>query len=104
MKKNKNNNEKKSFFKMFFTKYTIYGVLIILVSVVVDLYNDNNLFLVNVIKNILSTTGTAILVGAIFDFSKNSEAFTEFVSNILKDIVISKDFLNEMAETEKKIL
>lgn len=37
-----------------------------------------------------------------FDFSKNSEAFTIFVSNILRNIVISKEFLNIMSENEKK--
>lgn len=95
-------NSKTSFFKMFFTKYTIYGLVVVLISAIIDLYNINNIFSINIVKNILSTIGTAILVGAIFDFSKNSEAFTEFVSNILKDIVISKDFLNEMAESEKK--
>ena len=91
-----------SYFKLFFTKYTVYGLVVVFVSVIIDLCNVNNLFYVDIIKNILSTIGTAILVGAIFDFSKNSEAFTEFVTSILKDIVISKDFLNEMAESEKK--
>lgn len=98
-------NEKRkqvSFFKLFFTKYTVWGFVIILISIVMDLSISPDIFIVNIIKNVLSTLGVAILVGAIFDFSKNSEAFTIFVSNILRDIVVSKDFLNSMSEEEKK--
>ncbi len=98
-----NKNKKRiSFFKLFFTKYTVWGLIIILLSVIIELYNSSNIFIINIIQNTISTIGVAILVGAIFDFSKNSEAFTNFVSNILRDIVISKDFLNVMSEEEKK--
>lgn len=95
-------DKKISYFKLFFTKYTIWGTAIILISIIIDLCNSNNLFWLDVLKNGLSTFGCALLVGAIFDFSKNSEAFTIFVSNILRDIVISKEFLNVMSEEEKK--
>lgn len=88
-------------FKLFFTRYTIYGILLILISILIDSYDRDN-FLITIIKNLFSTIGTALIVGAVFDFSKNTEAFTEFVSDILKNIVVSKDFLNEMAEAEKK--
>lgn len=90
------------FYKMFFTRYTIWGFLLILCSIMVSMYNTESDFVFTVVQNILSTIGVAILVGAIFDFSKNSEAFTIFVSNILRDIVISKDFLNSMSDEEKK--
>lgn len=103
MKKSKKQEDKKiSYFRLFFTKYTIWGVVIILVSVIIDLCNTDNIFWVDVIKNGFSTFGCALLVGAIFDFSQNSEAFTIFVSNILRNIVISKEFLNVMSEEEKK--
>lgn len=98
----KSNKEKISYFKLFFTKYTIWGIIIILISTIIDLYNLKNIFWLDILKNCLSTFGCALLVGAIFDFSKNSEAFTIFVSNILRNIVISKDFLNVMSEEEKK--
>lgn len=66
-----NNKEKKiSYFKLFFTKYTIWGIIIILVSVVIDLCNSKNIFWLNILKNCFSTFGCALLVGAIFDFQK----------------------------------
>lgn len=95
-------NKKISYFKLFFTKYTIWGVVTILISIIIDLCNSSDVFLLDILKNGLSTFGCALLVGAIFDFSKNSEAFTIFVSNILRNIVISKEFLNIMSEEEKK--
>lgn len=98
-----NQKQKKiSFLKMFFTRYTIWGVCLIFCSIFIDIYNTKDFFILIVLQNILSTIGVAILVGAIFDFSKNSEAFTIFISNILRDIVISKDFLNIMSDEEKK--
>lgn len=87
---------------MFFTKYTVWGFVIILLAVIIDLLNKNSYFTLDILQNVLSSIGIAILVGAIFDFSKNSEAFTSFVSNILRNIVVSKDFLNVMSEEEKK--
>ena len=85
-----------------FLQDILFGDVLISVSVIVDLANKGDVFWIDVLQNVVSTIGVAILVGAIFDFSKNSEAFTLFVSNILRDIVISKDFLNVMSEDEKK--
>lgn len=90
--KEKKTVKKKSWFFMFFTKYTIWGLLLISISVIADLCNCKDYFIVDIISHIISTIGVALLVGAIFDFSKNSEAFTSFVSNILRGIVVSKDF------------
>lgn len=72
--KNLSRNKKFSFFKLFFTKYTIWGVLIILVAVILDLCNTKKIFWLDIIKNLFSTFGCALLVGAVFDFSQNSEA------------------------------
>lgn len=91
-----------SFFSLFFTRYTIWGFVLILIAIIMDLCNSTDIFYIDILQNIFSTLGVALLVGAIFDFSKNSETFTLFVSNILRDIVVSKDFLNVMSEEEKK--
>lgn len=98
----KKKDKKISYFKLFFTRYTVWGVVIILISAIIDLVNLNDYFWINILKNCLATYGCALLVGAVFDFSKNSEAFTIFVSNILRNIVISKEFMNIMSEDEKK--
>ena len=55
-----------------------------------------------IICGLLSAVGIALLVGCIFDFSKNSEAFLKFVSEILTDIIVSKTFLSSLTANDKK--
>lgn len=95
----KDKNSKKWF--SFFNKFSTLGFVLILLAVILNLKFNGN-FYVNVLKDLFSTVGIALLIGAIFDFSKNSEAFTEFITNILKDIIISKSFLKELEETSKQ--
>ena len=85
---------------LFFNKYSFLGIILILISAILHLSWDE--YWTNLISEILSTIGIALMIGAIFDFSKNSQAFTEFISNILKDIIVSKAFLKELEETSKK--
>lgn len=95
-------NNKGNIFKLFFNKYTLYGICLILLSVIIYQFNESQLFYISIIQNLLSTFGIALLMGAIFDFSKNSEAFISFISNILKQIIISKEFLKELNNEEHK--
>lgn len=55
-----------------------------------------------IIVNLSNTIGIALLIGSIFDFSKNSNDFMDFVSSILKDIIVSKNFLKGLEDKEKK--
>ncbi len=52
--------------------------------------------------SVLQTVGIAFMLGTIFDFSKNSEGFIEFISKILADIVIGKSFLSQLEDDGKK--
>ena len=87
-------------FMNFFTKYSFIGLVLILIGIILSLISDE--FVWEIISNLSSTIGVALLVGSIFDFSKNSEAFVGFVSKILKDIIVSKNFLSSLAEKDKK--
>ena len=55
-----------------------------------------------IIVNMPNTIVIALLIGSIFDFSKNSNDFMDFVSSILKDIIVSKNFLKGLEDKEKK--
>ncbi len=89
------------FFRKFFNKYFIIGFITILFSIIFDLTLEYN-FIKLIIVNLLNTIGVALLIGSIFDFSKNSNDFMDFVSSILKDIIVSKNFLNGLEDKEKK--
>lgn len=89
------------FFRRFFNKYFIIGLITILFSIIFDLKLEDD-FLGLTIVNVLNTIGVALLIGSIFDFSKNSNDFMDFVSSILKDIIVSKNFLKGLEDKEKK--
>lgn len=77
------------------------GFILILLAVIIDLKCLDN-FAADVIKSVLSTIGVALFVGAIFDLSINSRRFTNYVAELLKDIIISKRFLNDLTDNNKK--
>lgn len=91
----------KNLFKRFFSQFFVYGIIVILCANIINLYFEDS-FLINVLVNTLSTIGIALFIGSIFDFSKNSKEFMDFISNILKDIIISKNFLKGLEDKEKK--
>ncbi|MBR6069033.1 MAG: hypothetical protein IKP78_00370 [Ruminococcus sp.] len=110
-----NSSQKKTrgLFFLFFNRYTIWGVLFILVSIVIsmiDLYLlDTTIkairvlsIFMKIVSELIQAIGIAFAVGAVFDFSKNSEEFIRFVSGLLSKIVVSKDFLGMLTENEKE--
>lgn len=93
----------------FFTKWFVLGLLLLCISVVISAFVVPLLETFPLLKSactilggVLSAIGIALVVGAIFDFSKNSEAFVQFVSNILSDIVVSKTFLTTLSQKDKE--
>lgn len=95
--------EKNSVFKWFhfFSIYSVIGIILILISIIVDLLNEEYIILDILIK-FLDTIGIALLIGSIFDFSKNSQSFLDFVSSLLYEIVVSKEFLKKLGRDDKK--
>lgn len=89
------------FFRRFFNKFFVIGFITILISIIIDL-SINDCILKMIIVNLSNTIGIALLIGSIFDFSKNSNDFMDFVSSILKDIIVSKNFLKGLEDKEKK--
>ena len=89
------------FFRRFFNKFFVIGFITILISIIIDL-SINDCIMKMIIVNMSNTIGIALLIGSIFDFSKNSNDFMDFVSSILKDIIVSKNFLKGLEDKEKK--
>lgn len=89
------------FFKRFFNIYFFFGIIAILSGVIVEVSVKKSIG-IEIIVNTLKTIGIALTIGAIFDFSKNSSDFMGFISDLLKDIIVSKNFLNGLDDKEKK--
>ena len=85
----------------FFSKYMVIGTILILFAIILDLMHVEHI-LVDIFVKLLETIGIALLIGSIFDFSKNSDNFLDLVSNILYQIVVSKEFLKKLGEDDKK--
>lgn len=113
---NETRHSKRKWFT-FFTKWFFIGLGLISVSVVLSTVFGPQTVLgtqttpeaqaafdrvIAILAGTLSTVGIALMIGAIFDFSKNSEAFIQFVSDILSDIVISKTFLRTLSDKDKE--
>lgn len=84
-----------------FNKFFFMGLILILISVIIDLL-EIDAFIISVFKNILQTVGIALMIGAVFDFSKNSKGFMDLVTGILYQIVVSKEFLVKMGKEDKR--
>lgn len=91
--------------KNFFNKFFIIGAFTILISIIIEeqwIALGNELFFKNIFIKFLSSVGVALLIGSVFDFSKNSEGFMNYIAGILKEIIVSKNFLSGLEVKEKK--
>lgn len=112
MDNNRKPKEKKNSFKYFFGKYFWIGIVIILFACIIELigphtFGSENVdrvsaFTTDISISILKTIGIAVMLGAIFDYSKTTDSFMDFVSKILSDIIIGKTFLSKLGDEEKK--
>ena len=86
------------------------GILLLIMSYIIkfDLacyYKDCNLklfYLIDIVASFTLTIGIALLVAIIFSYTIESSSFISYIERILKKIVISKDFLNNLDAKGKK--
>ncbi len=109
-----NKNDVKVKVRNFFSKYFWIGTIIICSSCILNLlvpFQANWLgerwlafwnYCAEVLIAVLQTVGIAFMLGAIFDFAKNSEGFLEFTSKILQSIMVEKTFLAKLEKSEKE--
>lgn len=99
-------DRRQNIFYIFTTPYFLVGISLILISVVLSAIWVPKVYSAETVQDILckalSTIGIAIMLGAIFDFSKGTDSFMRIVSNILSDIVISKNFLTTLSDKDKE--
>lgn len=96
-------DNKKSFFRFlkFFSRWTLIGIILILTSIILSIKFIECQIII-VIAKLIETIGIALMIGAVFDFSKNSSEFTTFISELLSNIIVSKSFLNKLCEDDKR--
>lgn len=106
-----NEIKKKQQWFHFFTKWFFLGIFFVTLSICISVFaesiddkSEDSLFYIvlSIVSGVISTIGISLFVGCVFDFSKNSDAFIGFVSRILSDIVVSKNFLSSLSIKDKE--
>lgn len=96
--------------KQLFSGSTICGIVIIVIALVmqeiVAQFQSEVLpiffAVLNILSDLLSIIGTALVIGSIFDFVKNTKDFTELIKKALIEVIQDKTFLNSLNKEEKK--
>lgn len=96
-------------FNRFFSKYFIIGFIFIILAFLIqwelipELTKHPKLtYLANLGQWVIQTVGIALLVGSIFTFSMETNSFLKYVKEHLIKIIISKDFLRNLSDENKK--
>jgi hypothetical protein len=89
--------------KQFFSTYLWVGVIILLVTVIIDVSSGEKKDIYTKIGiELLRTVGIAVIVAALFDFASGTASFYKAVREFLEQIVIKKDFLKVLGDKEKR--
>ncbi|MGS0737992.1 hypothetical protein ACVBEG_15910 [Pseudomonas sp. GG8] len=91
-------------FKRFFVNYMWLGVVILLVSIIFDLYYPESTRgkPLSIAIKLLDGIGVSVIIASVFTFASGSSEFTDKIKNLLKDIVIKRDFLSNIDPESKK--
>ena len=85
-----------------FSSYFWLGVVLVLVATVLHLQFPSAHFLVTTGVVFLQTIGVAILVAAIFTFTSGTSDFIDSITDLLRRIVIDREFLGNIDSESKR--
>jgi len=89
----------------FFSIYFVMAILFIAIGyIIVDIEaaSTSGQFSIDLLANICITLGAALLISNLFNHILGTKAFINYISKILRKIVISKDFLEALEHNEKR--
>jgi hypothetical protein len=89
--------------KKFFLNYIWIGLVLVLISIILDLSNCYKTIFLNVVIELLLTIGIAIMIAAIFTFASSTSEFIEKIRSFLEDLIIKRNFLGNIDAKSKKI-
>ncbi len=107
---NSTQKEWTNLFKGYFVKYIIWGVILILLSFIIEftfipLLNGGHKFIhfaLSFLNFLFSTVGIALIIASIFTYSIETANFIDYVKKLLMKIVVTKDFLKTLNQIDKK--
>lgn len=91
----------KSFFKRFFFNYCWIGIITILLTIIFDLKIENKTLIIKIFIDFFKTIGISIIVASIFSWASETYSFVEKIQELLKSVVIRRDFLSNLDADSK---
>lgn len=88
--------------KSFFLNYSWLGLFIISISIFISIKFKPTSLEINILLKILESIGISVLIASIFTFASGTNLFIDKIKEILKDIVVSRNFLNNIDSKGKK--
>lgn len=90
--------------RAFFLNYLWFGVVILLLSVVLDKnYPEHDRsHALGIFIKLIDGVGVSILIAAVFTFASETSNFVEKIRSLLEDIVVRRDFLSNIDPDSKK--
>lgn len=95
-------NKTKRWLSFFFSSYVWLGVVLILLSIVVDEQLQITSLWFTSITSLVQSIGIAIMVASIFTYASGTSEFVNKIQDLLQDIVVSRNFLGNIDSDSKK--
>jgi hypothetical protein len=91
----------KVFLKRFFLNYCWIGIIIILLMIILDLKSPTQTLPLKVFIEFFKTIGISIIVASVFTWASDSYAFVDKIQELLKSVVVKRDFLSNLDADSK---
>ncbi|KPZ60113.1 hypothetical protein AN391_00521 [Pseudoalteromonas sp. P1-13-1a] len=88
--------------RKFFVNYLWLGVVIVLISIIIDVHYPDKGFFLPILVSLLNSIGIAILIASIFTFASGTSQFVDKIKGLLEDIIIKRNFLGNIDSEGKK--
>lgn len=90
--------------RKFFLNYVWIGVVLLLISIILDLDNPSNTrpYALSIFIKSVEAVGLAVLIAAIFSFASGTSEFIEKIRGLLEDIIVRRNFLANIDPEGKK--
>lgn len=86
---------------LLFSKYLWLGVILLLVSIILNKYIGQDIFIAYVIVQLVLSISVAIIVASIFTYTMGTAEFVDKIKDLLEDIVVSRRFLGNLSSKDK---
>lgn len=88
--------------RSFFINYFWFGIVLILFSIILNKATIQKTLSTTTIISLINNIGIAVLVASIFTFASGTSQFVDKITELLKDIVIDRNFLRNIDSDSKK--